>query len=129
MTYPSKFRHHVLTVKKQENLSYAEAALRFHVGIASLVRWAKNPEPAKGRNKPATKIDRQRLEEDVNRYPDAYLYERATRLGVSANGVYYALKRLGITFKKRPSSTRRLTKLLDPFSRQPSALTNTKDDR
>lgn len=129
MTYPLKFRQHVLAVQKQENLSYAEAALRFHVGIASLVRWAKNPEPAKSRNKPATKIDRQRLEEDVNRYPDAYLYERAIRLGVSATGVHYALKRLGITFKKRPSSIRRLTKPLAPFSRQTSAPTNKKGDR
>jgi transposase len=129
MTYPLKFRQHVLAVQKQENLSYAEAALRFHVGVASLVRWAKNPEPAKGRNKPATKIDRQRLEEDVNRYPDAYLYERATRLGVSANGIHYALKRLGITLKKRPSTIRRLTKRLGPFSSRPSAPTNKKDDR
>jgi transposase len=116
MTYPLKFRQHILAVQKQEGLSYQQAADRFHIGIASLVRWAKNLEPAKSRYKPDTKIDKQKLIEDIKRYPDAYQYERAARLGVSKSGIYHALKRLGFTFKKRPSSIRRLTILPDPPS-------------
>ena len=100
MTYPLAFRQHVLRVKKQENLTYLETAERFRVGIASLMRWAKRIEPCMKRNKPATKINRQALEQDVQQYPDAYQYERAKRLGVSKSGVWWALKRLGICRKK-----------------------------
>lgn len=129
MTYPLKFRQHVLAVQKQEGLSYVQTAQRFKVGIASLVRWTKCVEPAKTRNKPATKLDMQALAEDIKRYPDAYQYERAARLGVSANGIYHALKRLGVTFKKRPSRIRRLTILPDPFSSLKLTPISKKDDR
>lgn len=52
------------------------------------------------RNKPATKIHPDALKGDVEKYPDAYQYERAKRLGVSQRGIGYALKRLGISRKK-----------------------------
>lgn len=117
MTYPLKFRQHVLGIQKQEGLSYQQAADRFHIGIASLVRWTKNLNPAPGRDRPDTKIDKQKLIEDINRYPDAYQHERAARLGVSKSGIYHALKRLGVTFKKSPSGIRRLTILPDSPSK------------
>ena len=41
------------------------------------------------------------LARDVEAYPDAYQYERAARLGVSIRCVGYALKRLGVTYKKK----------------------------
>ncbi|WP_288998979.1 hypothetical protein [uncultured Psychrobacter sp.] len=34
-------------------------------------------------------------------YPDAYYYERASRLGCSKSGVEAAMKRLGYTRKKK----------------------------
>jgi hypothetical protein len=37
------------------------------------------------------------LKRDVEKYPDAYQYERAQRLGVSQRGIGYAWKRLGIS--------------------------------
>ena len=37
---------------------------------------------------------------DVKQYNDGYNYERADRLGVSTSCVRYALKRLGISYKK-----------------------------
>ena len=40
------------------------------------------------------------LAEDVQQFPDAYHYERAKRLKVSERCVGFALKRLGITYKK-----------------------------
>jgi hypothetical protein len=40
------------------------------VGVASLFRWTKKPEPSKTRNKPATKIDREVLARDVEEKPD-----------------------------------------------------------
>ena len=40
------------------------------------------------------------LTEDIEKYPDAYQIERAKRLGVSQGWLGYALKRLGVTYKK-----------------------------
>lgn len=101
MTYPLSFRMKVLSIKTKENLSFAEAAKRFDIGIASLVRWAKKPTPQTHRNKPATKINMEALKQDVEAYPDAYQYERAQRLNVSPNCVHFALKRLHVTCKKK----------------------------
>jgi hypothetical protein len=33
-------------------------------------------------------------------YPDAYQYERAARFGVCPKAIWYALGRLGVTYKK-----------------------------
>ena len=104
MTYPLKFRLHLLAIKKQEGLSYAEASKRFAVGARSIQRWEKAPHPKPQRNRPATKIDRRALEQDVRDYPDAYQYERAQRLGASQRGIGDALKRLGLTRKKKPTA-------------------------
>ncbi|WP_304052999.1 hypothetical protein [Nitrosomonas communis] len=57
MTYPSSFRCKVLSVRKKEGLTITQAAAHFCVGIASVTRWVKNPNPKQTRNKPVTKID------------------------------------------------------------------------
>jgi transposase len=115
MTYPLKFRQHVLAIKAQENLTYAQTAARFCVGTASLMRWAKRIEPCLTRDKPPTKINRAALILDVEMYPDAFQHERAKRMGVSARGISHALKRAGFTYKKnilssqsRPKSPRNI---------------------
>ncbi|MSP28560.1 MAG: transposase, partial [Methylococcales bacterium] len=41
MTYSAEFRQKVLTIKEQEGLTQAEAAVRFGVGVASITRWNK----------------------------------------------------------------------------------------
>ena len=111
MTYPLRFREHVLSIQNREGLSYSETAKRFSVGIASLVRWTKKLEPETTRNKPATRIDMKGLAQDVKDNPDAYPHERARRFGVSPSGIRAALKRLRVTYKKRRSSIRRQTKV------------------
>lgn len=40
------------------------------------------------------------LKQDVELYPDAYHYERANRFKVSSKGIFEALKRLGVSYKK-----------------------------
>lgn len=105
MTYSRDFREKVLFIKEKESLSFAKVAKRFDIGVASIVRWAKNIESKKTRNKPATKIDMEALKKDVEAYPDAYQYERAKRLNVSQMGIGHALKRLGVTYKKNPKSS------------------------
>lgn len=105
MTYSNDFRKKVLFIKEQESLSFAKVAKRFGVGIASIVRWTKDIESKKTRNKPATKIDMEALKKDIEAYPDAYQYERAKRLNVSPMGIAHALRRLGVTYKKNPKSS------------------------
>ena len=106
MTYSSDFRRKVLSVREKEGLTIAEVASRFSVGIASVVRWLKSPEPRRTRNKPATKIDMQALAQDVMDHPDDYQYERAERFGVSVQGINYALRRLGVSYKKNTGSSK-----------------------
>ncbi|SDW39679.1 transposase [Nitrosomonas communis] len=77
MTYPISFRRKVLSIREKENLSIAQVAKRFCVGIASVTRWLKTPDPKTTRNKPATKINMEILAQDVKNYLDAYQYERA----------------------------------------------------
>ena len=101
MTYSIDFRRKVFSIKQKEGLSFEQTAQRFNIGKTTLVRWTKKLEPDKNRNKPATKIDMEALRNDVKQYPDAYNYERAKRLGVSTNGIWWALKRLNITYKKK----------------------------
>ena len=105
MTYSLDFRQKILSVKASEHLTFAEVSKRFKVGIASIVRWSKKIEPQKTRNKPATKIDMEALKKDVEDFPDAYQHERADRLKVSQKGIFAALRRLGVTYKKNSKSS------------------------
>ncbi|MCO6427166.1 MAG: transposase [Nitrosomonas communis] len=89
-----------MSVRKKEGLTIAQAAARFCVGIASVTRWVKNPNPKQTRNKPATKIDMIALARDVQAFPDAYQAERARRLGVSEKGIGHALRRMNISYKE-----------------------------
>jgi transposase len=106
MTYSIDFRRHVFKVKALEGLNYEETATRFKIGKASLVRWNNEIEPKKKRNKPAVRLDMDALQRDILDYPDAYQYERGQRLGVSRTGIYWALKRLGVTYKKNTASSK-----------------------
>jgi transposase len=105
MTYSLDFRKKVLQVKTEEKLSYEETVKRFQIGKTTLVRWHSKLEPQIKRNKPATKIDMEALQRDIELYPEAYQYERAQRFEVSQKGIYEALKRLGVTYKKNAKTS------------------------
>lgn len=105
MTYSLDFRLHVLSVKKKKDLSFSETAERFGVGVASIVRWVKKPEPQTHRHKLPAKLNMDALKEDIQLYPDAYQYERGERLGVSSMGIWHALKRLNVTYKKNTQAS------------------------
>jgi transposase len=105
MTYSLDFRNKVLSVRASEDLTISSVSTRFGVGIATVVRWLKRVEPHRTRIKPATKVDRILLAEDVRVFPDAYQSERAQRLGVSESGIGHALRRMGITYKKNTESS------------------------
>ena len=87
-------------IKQEENLTFEQTAQRFQINIRTLFRWEKRIEPILKRNKPATKIDMQALEEDLEKNPDRFQYERAVDYGVSQAAIFYALKRLKVSRKK-----------------------------
>lgn len=99
MKYPIEFRTHVLTLRKKEGLTYEETATRFGIGRATLARWIKCVE-RKPYHRAPNKIPDDALRVDVETYPDAYQMERAKRFGVTVEAICYALKRLGVTYKK-----------------------------
>ena len=105
MTYPLEFRLHVLSIKENEGLTFAQASERFRVGIASLVRWSKRSDPMRTKKRPWLKIDLHRLARDIRDFPDAYHRERAERLGVSARGICDAMKRMNVSYKKNSTSS------------------------
>ena len=45
MTYPVRFRQHVLSIRKKEVLTLEETSQGFGVGRASLTRWLTGLEP------------------------------------------------------------------------------------
>ena len=104
MTYPLKFRRHVLNIRAIENLTYEQTSKRFKVGVATLVRWEKDIEP-KVYIRVKRKLDLEKLKQDVLKYPDDYHYERGKRLGVVASVICEGLKQLGVTYKKNSVSS------------------------
>lgn len=115
MTYSYHFRKKVLTTRKREGLTIEQTAKRFNIGLASITRWLKHPQPKTKRSRRWSKIDKKQLQLDILKYPDAYHHERAQRLGVSSTGVRDAMKRLGVSYKKNfisSSSRRRQTAIL-----------------
>ena len=105
MAYSLDFRQHIFKVKESEKLSIKELSNRFSIPERILFRWQKRIEPITKRNKPATKLDIDALRKDVEKNPDLYQYERAKKFGVSQSAIFYALKRLDITYKKNTSSS------------------------
>ena len=100
MTYSLNFRQKVFAVKAKYGLTFEQTSERFDISIRTLFRWQQRLEPCLKRNKPATKIDMLALAKDVEARPDDYQWERAKRLGVSDRAIGYALKRLGMSYKK-----------------------------
>lgn len=105
MTYSLDFRKKVLSIRSKEKLSFIQVAKRFGVSVNSVFLWSKKLEPKRTKNRPPIKIDTEALIEDIKKYPDAYNYERAQRLNVSAPGICSAMKRLRISYKKNAQSS------------------------
>ena len=105
MTYSVDFRKKVFAIKEKEGLSHRQTAARFGLGTSTLTRWGKCLEPKNKRDRPPQKINMEALKKDIYDFPDAFMYERAKRLGVSKSGIDHALKRLGVTYKKKPATS------------------------
>lgn len=105
MSYDEKFRRHVLKIKEQEGLSFAKVAKRFGIAKQTVYYWTKRLEEKKKRERMPQKLCLEALKRDVEDHPDAYQHERAKRFAVSTNCIWRALKRLGVTYKKKPGAS------------------------
>jgi transposase len=105
MSYSLDFRIRLFEIQEKEGLTFEETSKGFGVPIRTLFRWKNRLEPCTTRNKPATKIDMEALKKHVQEYPDAYQYERAAVFGVSQGCIFFALKRLSISYKKNAVSS------------------------
>jgi transposase len=80
------------------------------VSISTIQDWTKLRQETGGYekrplNRSFKKIDPVRLESYVAKHPDAYLTEIAEEFGCGESAVRKALKKLGITRKKRQTAT------------------------
>jgi hypothetical protein len=73
----------VMDYKTKQGLTFEQISHHFAVGMRTLCRCNKALSPCRYRQKPATKIDMDALNADVQDAPDDYQWERAKRFGVS----------------------------------------------
>ena len=59
-------------------------------------------ETPKIRKQRSRKIDKEKLKQAVQKNPDMYLYELAEPFGCTPQAVFYMLRNMHITLKKRP---------------------------
>jgi transposase len=106
MAYSIDFKKRALAYK-DEGHSYKELYAAFKIYPSDIARWRKaleetgSLEPKYPKTR-VRKIDLQKLQQAVERKPDAYLSELAKEFDCSAEAVRKALIRLKITLKKRP---------------------------
>jgi transposase len=101
MGYKKDYREQVLKTKEEKGLSIRGVADLFGLSATTVQSWMKRLLALKGQGRPR-KLCLEALKSDVEAYPDGYQYERAKRLGVGQNCIFHGLKRLGISYKKKP---------------------------
>lgn len=110
MGYDIKFKQRVIEYK-DEGHTYKETCKVFKISEMTLARWkikekeGKLEEVKKPVRKPK-KIYPDKLVKYINENPDAYLSEIAQEFDCSHVAVLKALKKLGITRKKRQLHTK-----------------------
>ena len=104
MAYSEDFRKRAIAYM-DEGHTGKELYESFKIYPSEIGKWRKllketgslEPQYRKTR---AGKIDLQKLEKAIEEKPDAYLSELAKQFGCTKQAVFYALKRLKITYKK-----------------------------
>jgi len=110
MAYSEDYRKRVMEYL-DEGYTWDEARIAFNISYASIAGWRKKyketGEVKRSGTRQATykKLEPAKLRAYVEEHPDAYLKEIGEAFGCSDTAVMKALKRLGITRKKRPNAT------------------------
>jgi len=90
----------------EKNPDKKAASELFQIGIATIYRWVaikkeKGQVHPLRRNYAYKKIDDQKLIDYVNAHPDRFLSEIAQEFNLTLQAIFYALKRLKFSRKKR----------------------------
>lgn len=115
MAHSIELRNRALSYYERcKNIS--QVAQAYQISRNTLYRWIHLKEQTgslahqvKGQN--AIKLDSQKLAEHIQQHPDAYLHEIAEHFNCSKSAIFYALRRMGITRKKRVPHTKNKTKI------------------
>ncbi len=113
MSYPVKYRQRTIEYR-QEGHTLEETSKVFKVTVPTIREWEKRLKE-KGNLAPNTpersfkKIDPEKLKAYLAEHPDAYQREMAKEFGCVESAIRKALKRLGITRKKKLRATRSRT--------------------
>ena len=101
MPYSLDFRQKVINFVENGG-TITKAAHTFGIGRASIYRWLSRPtlEATKVKSR-QRKLDWKELEKDVKQNPESKLADRAKNFGVNSTAIFYALKRMKITRKKK----------------------------
>lgn len=101
MAYTLDFRKKVLEIQAKNNWNAAQTARHFDISVMSVARWHKKLEPKATRERPQIKIDLDALKKDIEENPSSYMHERAEKFNVSKSGIAGAIKKLGVSNKKK----------------------------
>jgi transposase len=113
MSYDKKYRQRTIEYR-QEGHTLEETSRVFNVPISTIQNWTKLYEETGGFEdriviRSFKKIDPAKLERYIADNPDAYLREIAEVFSCGESAIRKALKKLGITRKKRRNATRNKT--------------------
>jgi Transposase and inactivated derivatives len=105
MSYDIKFRKRTIEYLESGN-SYREVSKVFGISPTTLRTWVKKRKTTGSLadtplHRGFRKIDPEKLKAYIAKNPEAYQTEIARYFGCSQQGVFKALKRLGISRKKR----------------------------
>ena len=92
---------------KQNGNTFKQLHEAFGIPPETYYQWEKRLESGyyevkKGIQERKRKIDREQLKQAVKQNPDAFLYELAGQFGCTPQAIFYMLRKLKITYKKRP---------------------------
>lgn len=115
MAYSLDFRERALALV-DEGRSYSDVSRLMGVQRKTVSEWKQRRDQGQlavsyPKRRGAYKINETALKAELKKRPDAYLAELASVAGGSEQGIRHAMKRLNITRKKRPRTTKKETKV------------------
>jgi transposase len=116
MAYSADFKRRAVEYK-QKNHTFKELKEVFGIHHSTYYQWVKESEndfeKPKGPRRRSRKIDLEKLRLAVEENSDLYLRELAELFECTPQAIFYALKKLKITVKKKHSPTPRNLKKKD----------------
>ena len=104
MTYSTDYKRRAVEYKR-EGHTFKELEEVFKISSVTYYRWAKEYENGFEKHtiprERLRKIDKEKLKQAVEENPNFYLREFAALFECTPQAVFYALKKLKITLKKR----------------------------